>query len=314
MRLSASAINTYLRCGYKYKLDYLDKARVVRKRGFALLYGDIVGAAAANAVKEVSKGRTDTENIAAECLRFAWETFFRQAGIPDVLLSSILDYLNGDADAAQDIDLYANCVNQSEYEFKLPKRLKNGKLSTSKPNPSLSCLVQESFDMVLWFLDSPMANSFISQLKDIALEKPFLADNTGHTFSGRFDLWAVFPDGTPLILEFKCTKTEYTPELVNRLNQVVMYQLAEPTGVVVLVDLRHKNVLQAEIPPETIDRYRATAGAVIRGIEAEIFLPICSTDPYTEKTIICEHRCVTCPFGGSGDGELHRNTDTDDTE
>lgn len=300
LNLSASSINNFVKCGVKYQLEKVLKVPEPGKKGYSLLHGEITGMACANAVKALVLKGGSPEDVIIKELMFAYETVYYKSGIEPELIKLVKRLISGgvDLDVIQEIDRLADTINYTKYEFKMPPVLKGGGVSKSKRTPSLSTMVLDSYEMVRWFIFQPDVQHFLCSLDNPVAEEKFtikLADDVYST--GYFDLTFDTNHG-PVVMEFKCTKTAYTPEVVNRLNQLVMYHIAKPDAKLFLVDLVHSNLLPVTITPETTNNYLNVARMMAKSIENDIFLPACGTDPYTEGTIMCGHKCVTCPATG----------------
>lgn len=316
MKFSASAINDLTKCGYMYYLKRVQGLAEPGKKSYNIVQGDVVGSAIQYCAVILNKRKELSVETIAKVLYAMYVKYYYQAEITPCLLvhirSILLDGLSEEAMMACD-DL-SHAINSTRYEFKVPARLKGGKLSYNKAKLPLPLRVTQTMEDVLWFFTS---SGFADKIRDAAAiecEKYFELYLGTHTVTvngktvdevdvvhGYLDMRIVNHDGPADILELKYTSTAYTPELVNILNQVVTYQIAHAEDRVHLIDVKRNRCIQAAVKPDIASNILRRYNLMRSILEQQIYIPVCGTDPYNTSKVLCGYKCGGCPYA-TGEG------------
>lgn len=315
MELSASTLSMISKCGHKYYLTKVKGIKEPGKKSFNMLLGDIIGDAIQEASVSLNRYKQLSEPLLAQILFSAWSNRVKAAGIPVDILEPIFNVLTlGESeDGMRLIDSLSITINMSDFEFKPPAPLKNGKPSQNKKKPPLCMKVVNSLEAVLWFFEAHHPHyALIRDAMVVEPEKWFSYTSgeareftvNGETYQEqdevrmRYDLFLKMPDDQEHIIELKYTNTPYTQQAVNTLNQTLTYwRSKEGKASVSLVDITEKRVFQVNPEPHMIDlldKQYIMASLMHRN---GIYIPACGADPYTAKQMLCGFKCGGCEYG-----------------
>lgn len=315
MEWSASSLNTLSKCSYKWYLMYVKGLKEPGKKSFNMFLGNVVGDAIQTCARQLNITKRLSDATVAEIVYEAWAERIRKASIPESLLAPIKRVLT-EGESEDDmhlIDSLSITINMSEYEFKPPAPLKNGKPSMNKKKPPLCMKVVNSLEAVLWFFEDHHPHyRHIRDAATVEAEKWFtyeVGQPRAMTVNGLeypeqdlsrmyYDLLLTMPDDQQYIYEFKYTNTPYTQDLANKMNQNLIYhQSKEGKAPVTLFDITERKYFTVNPDPDLLTlldkRYKA-AGLTVQN---EIYIPACGTDPYTTKSMLCGFKNGGCEYG-----------------
>lgn len=301
MRLSANSLKEYTKCGYAFYLKRMLQQPEPGKKSYGMLQGRVMGEAVQQCATFLNTNKYLDDAVIGSILADTYAAEFSKAQVPQGIEVEIKRLLTvgTSPDTLESLYLMSPSINCSEFELKIPARLKNGTLSSDKRKPTLGAIVMHAYADLLWYFE-PETYMYCMTRDAVQVEHEYhftMQMDTDLEVDGYFDQRLHLPDGKVLVTEFKSDKTAYSQELVNRMIQTVTYQLASPDDVVQLVDLTHHSIYPITASAQTLtltsERYKQTALALTH----HIYTPACGTDPFKDKQILCGYKCGGCPYG-----------------
>jgi hypothetical protein len=312
LRLSASSLKTYSKCGYKYKLQKIDGMTEPGPFSFGMLLGRIID----TAVKTISmtvwadKIRPNPDMIAEHFIQ-AYEYELRKADIPlDTVpyVKSLL--LCSDPTAMATLWALSHSINSSasmgmpQFKLSVPPPLKSGGMPNNKSKPTLGQILEKAYLDLIWLFGH---EGYLSLLLTATLVEPdkkivsVIEEEGVEPFEVIVYLdQLIWVGDKPYIFEFKSDKTRYTDDFVTRMLQLITYRLAVDNSEVILADISHQNLIHKEVTPTMMELTRQRYVTMAKGIRADFFQPVCGTDPYSDKLMMCGFKaCGSCAYASS---------------
>lgn len=301
MRLSASSINTFTKCGYAYKLRYLDRLDT-GKRGYKMLHGKI-------AEEIVCQARRYPDKSVGEIAGMVYAYMYEEAGIPSELADRVIALVSSDvvsSDAMLEVDEYSDLINESPgYTFKAPaplKRMKRDSYSTDAKRLPVMIL------QALYGKDGDGGCArMIELLRPLWNKAAEVEDQVGFEFTlsgdlkmtGFYDQLLTMPDGSRVVIELKMVSTPYSASYLVNDNQCAVYyksllEKADTPVRVIVGDIGQSCLV--EYDPSKAGDIMEHAKQIGKAIEAEAFFPVCTTSPYAASSSFCEFKCNGCPY------------------
>ncbi len=308
MRLSASALKEYTKCGYAFKLKRMDEIPEPGKKSYGMLNGRIIGSAITKASNHLNEFKELSSVSLGTYLLQAYKEEFEKAQVPTDIVGPIDSLLSGiDPDIMMELYILSHSINASEFELKIPPLLKNGSLPNNAQKPTFGAIVLKGYEDLQWFFSNQ--NIHYNDIRDaveLEHERYFKIDiGDGVEVDGYLDQYLMRADRTQIVSEFKSDKTAYSDAFNNKSIQLQTYSMALGGAVELrLFDISHQRWFTVRGDnsgnQNTIRRYKAMASA----LQGHIYLPVCGTDPYNDKRILCGYKgnCA-CPFGSSDESE-----------
>ena len=302
MRLSSSTLDTFIKCGYKYKLTKVDNLREPGKMTYGTLEGKVVGLACQRLAEMINKQKSLSLEDMNEQLYLAYETEYMLAKIdPDILIPIRELLIEGVSTYTMNhIDKMSIVISCSpSYNFSAPAPVKKtDSYSTDKRRLGMKILkTQEAVQN--FFHPTKQHMDLIKNADVVEAEKYFEyivrdngPDNEPDYIPGYLDQYLAGEFGE-VILEYKYKSQPYTYEVVQITNQLQVYQWAFPEARVILCDLAHDAVYPLTEPSDKVKlKYRLA----IQAIENDIFIPFCGVDSYSTKMMLCGFKCGGCEY------------------
>lgn len=306
MRFSPSSLSSFSKCGWRYRLEKIEGIKEPGKKGYSMLQGDVVGLAIQNGCLVLNTTSSINDDSIKSCLAEAYAHCLTDAGIESDLIDCIRGVVLDGYDEGQllQIDNLAFLINCSEkYEFNPPKALKSGAISKNKKTPPLSMKVLRTLEDLYWFFEPHhkhyqlirdallVENEFqfeypIGGEYDIAVNDKMIKEQD--YIGGRIDTLLTMPGVAKYALEYKYGATQFSSSFVNNSIQVTSYAHCIPgLAEACLVDVQNHNYFYTTITPEK----SASLAMLYRNLRNahtyDVFAPVCPTDPYTAKSIMC---------------------------
>lgn len=304
MRLSASTLDMYIKCGYKYKLTKVDGLEEPGKMSYGTLEGRVVGTAIqtlSQAINELSLSELP-DALLSNHLYHAYVTEFKEGGIHEDILIPIGELLTdgispGVMNQIDQMSVAIACSQKYKYNPLPPAKIKDGAYSTDKRRLGMKILAtyQAIKDHLspskFWF-------NLIRDAKTLEAEKYFEFILREDEFEpdyipGYLDQYIEMADGRQFIFELKYKSMPYTQQLVEHTNQVQIYQMAFPKAEVYLMDVAHGGAYRYQGDASVV---KLKYDMVLKAIDQGIFIPFCGVDSFSTKTMLCGFKCGGCPY------------------
>lgn len=231
IKLSHSSKNTYLQCGHKYKLHYIEKLRPTTLSS-ALIFGSAID----NSLNTLLLNKDNPD-----CLKMSIETFNKNWEQGENSLRQLVDLpMNPDIRYSK-YDNDPDLLDKTQWSeiFKHDSNFfdtKNEIEELSKTTDWLEIDKEKRsiYNLYNWFCLKKKAELLLTAYHDEILpnfkriievqKKVELIDESGNNLNGVIDFIAELQDGSIAIIDNKTTSTEYEEDSVKGSEQLATYQ------------------------------------------------------------------------------------------
>lgn len=305
MKLSASAMNTFNKCGYQYFLKYI---RGVEEpiSPYRFLQGHIVGEAVQKLAAEVCATRKFPADIPGT-VASVYEERFNEAGVPYPLTEQIkLLLADPSPHVFNTVDEMSVLINDGgKYHFTwqgpLKKMPKEG-YSTNKKR--LGMMVVQTLEDITAHFDRYWDVYLVDDVKaEVRIDHDF---GNGVVSPGYFDLllFGGAHPGEVRCFEFKYSTADYTADYLSHDTQAHIYFRAvrsiHPDARLFFCNLADtgSELIEVALTDEHLSAFDRKLAVVKQAIEHQIYIPACGAGAYDTQAKLCGYRGNGCEYGG----------------
>lgn len=309
MKFSASSLSMFSKCGEQARLQYIENAPADDTVSMSLPLGKIMERTIQEGCLQLNAKKSITSGDLMAILAAKWVEVLAEYNIVPELgeeISRVI--LSGfDRESSIRIDDLSHLINCSgKVTYNVPKIKKDGTYSSTATRPALSMMVQRTGEDVMWWFSPDNEYLDVIRNADSIVPEHYFTLPLGGTerevvingvpvedsdyVDGYIDLY-VISGGKRYVFEFKYGKTSYTQGFVEVNIQVLTYKAAIGMDTtVVLFDIHQRKYLNVAGSEESVRLALARYEMMASAFRARIFIPVCGTDPYTTKSMLCKFK------------------------
>jgi hypothetical protein len=319
--LSATRVNKFSNCGYAYFQKYI-KGVPEQLPPLRIFIGSFVGDALQALIIAYKDQGLKNPDACSELVIGILKTLMTTYQFPEAVATPTIEFVKH-MDMATPSDKYSLddlWVEHAEQNL-LPVRYKPKKGTEGTPAfrakgtyvkeaSRIANVLVKAMDSILSTYANLVGAGWLEGINTSQGEVEFNIDVQGVLFNGKFDLVVQRTDGSFLIIEFKHSSADYTPDNARRLNQVVLYAIAatrmygKGNFKILLVNAKEEEnkVSYCDVSKEDAKSFVERSKLLIKAEQAEVYFPACGASVKGMHSTVCGFAHV-CPHYVKTTGE-----------